>query len=140
MTGRPDDGVHPMPGRTGARGVLDSRSARCHTAPVMTGVSGVEPAGGPRTLAAGPATEEGRLRFYGSLALAVALDAAFLAGWLAVIVAIHAEYEWAQDRVPAATTFMEVVEWLLLVVTALTLLGWVFLDAWRFLRKAWATR
>jgi hypothetical protein len=106
----------------------------------MTGVSGAEPAGAPRTMAAAPATEEGRLHFYASLFLTVALDAAFLAVWLATIVAIHAEYEWAQRTVPAATTFMEVVEWLLLVVTALTLLGWVFLDAWRFLKKVWTTR
>lgn len=104
----------------------------------MTGVSGVEPAGGP--LATAPATEEGRLRFYRSLALTVALDAAFLAGWLALIAVVHLEYEWAQRTVPAATTFMEVVEWLLLVVTALTLLGWVFIDAWRFLKRVWTAR
>jgi hypothetical protein len=104
----------------------------------MTGVSGVEPAGGP--LATAPATEEGKLRFYRSLAVTVALDGAFLAGWLAIIVVVHSEYEWAQRTVPAATTFLEVVEWLLLVVTVLTLLGWVVLDAWRLLRKVWATR
>jgi len=111
----------------------------------MTGVSGAEPAGrtvaGTPTGGAGaPAGEESRLRFYGSLAVTVVLDAAFLAGWLALIVVVHLEYEWAQRTVPAATTFMEVVEWVLLAVTALTLLGWVSVDAWRFLKKVWAAR
>jgi len=104
----------------------------------MTGVSGAEPAG--RALADASVAEQSRLHFYGSLFVTVVLDAAFLAGWLALIVAVHAEYEWAQRSVPAATTFMEVVEWVLLVVTALTLLGWVFIDAWRFVKKIWATR
>lgn len=104
----------------------------------MTGVSDAEPAGRP--LATAPATEEGRLRFYASLVVTVLLDAAFLAVWLAAIVAVHAEYEWAKDRVPAATTFMETLEWVLLVITAATLLGWVALDAWRVLKKMWATR
>jgi hypothetical protein len=106
----------------------------------MTGVSDAEPAGRPAAVAAAAVTEQSRLHFYGTLFVTVALDAAFLAGWLALIVAIHAEYEWAQRTVPAATTFMEVVEWLLLVATALTLLGWVAVDAWRFLKKVWATR
>lgn len=118
--------------------MLDSPIHRCHTAPVMTGVSGAEPAGG--ALADAPVGEAGRLRFYASLFVTVVLDAAFLAGWLALVAAVHAEYEWAQRSVPAATTFMEVVEWLLLVVTALTLLGWVFIDAWRLAKKIWASR
>ncbi|HEU5269197.1 MAG TPA: hypothetical protein VFU36_04670 [Jatrophihabitans sp.] len=111
---------------------------------MMTGVSGAEPAGGALTNASvgdeSRVGEESRLRFYAGLGVTVVLDAAFLAGWLALIVAVHAEYEWAQRSVPAATTFMEVVEWVLLVVTALTLLGWVFIDAWRFVKKIWATR
>jgi len=104
----------------------------------MTGVSDAEPAGRP--VATAPAAEEGRLRFYSSLFVTVVLDAAFLAVWLAAIVAVHAEYEWAKDKVPAATTFMEALEWVLLVITAATLLSWVGLDAWRVLKKMWATR
>jgi hypothetical protein len=84
--------------------------------------------------------EQSRLRFYGSLLLTIVMDAAFLAVWLAAIVAVHAEYEWAKKSVPAATTFMEVLEWLLLIVTALTLVGWVTWDAYRFFKKLWNSR
>jgi hypothetical protein len=90
------------------------------------------------TRAAG--VEDNRLKFYVSLLVTILMDAAFLAIWLAAIVAVHAEYEWAKKSVPAATTFMEGLEWLLLIVTALTLVAWVAWDAYRFLRKLWNSR
>jgi hypothetical protein len=97
--------------------------------------------GRPPTVGGNSAAEEqSRLKFYASLLVTILLDAALLAIWLAAIVAIHAEYEWAKRSVPAATTFMEVLEWILLVITAVTLLGWVGIDAWRFLKKVWASR
>ncbi|MFL6163941.1 MAG: hypothetical protein ACJ74U_17185 [Jatrophihabitantaceae bacterium] len=105
-------------------------------------VGGAGPAGEPRpaVAASSAAAEQSRLQVYAGLLLTILLDAALLAIWLAAIVAIHAEYEWAKDTVPAATAFMEVLEWILLVITAVTLLGWVAIDAWRFLKKVWAAR
>lgn len=80
------------------------------------------------------------MKVYAGLVVTILLDAALLAIWLGAIVAIHAEYQWAKHKVPAATTFMEVLEWILLIITAVTLLSWVCIDAWRFLKKVWAAR
>lgn len=104
-------------------------------------VSGTEPANEPQVVVGViSAVEDSRLKFYASLLVTILMDAALLAIWLAAIVAVHAEYEWSKHSVPAATTFMEVLEWILLVVTAVTLLAWVAIDAWRFLKKVWASR
>lgn len=111
----------------------------------MQADGGAEAAGVPAATVVAAATraagvEENRFRFYLSLLVTILMDAGFLAIWLAAIVAVHAEYEWAKQSVPAATTFMEGLEWLLLIVTALTLVAWVAWDAYRFLRKLWNSR
>jgi hypothetical protein len=106
----------------------------------MQADGGADAAGLPAPTRVAAAVEENRLRFYLSLLVTILMDAAFLAIWLAAIVAVHAEYEWAKKSVPAAATFMEGLEWLLLIVTALTLVAWVAWDAYRFLRRLWASR
>jgi hypothetical protein len=102
-------------------------------------VSGADPAG-PAVPALGAVVEQNRLKFFAGLLVSVLMDAAFLAVWMAAIVAIHAEFDWAKRKVPTATTFMEVVEWILLVITALTLLAWVVFDAIRFFKTLWRSR